>query len=164
MHLPTHAFPQDAAVGALADVVAAGIVVCDGAGRLIHANAFFAEMVGYTVEELLNQAPPFPYWAAGHVDDCMAGLQAALDNRFPEAGIRTTFVRKSGENIEKLAEQQAEAAESAYRTMIESSTQGMPVMQGRRVVFANPAACALTGREVADLLGRTGLSLGRKSA
>lgn len=107
MHTPTNPLPPAGNMGPIIGSIQAGIVVFDLAGRVVHANEFFCAMVGYPVEELRGQTAPFPYWAAGHVEECMAGLQAALEGRLAPAGIETTFVRKDGKPFEVQVRAQA---------------------------------------------------------
>ena len=100
MHTPTNPLPPAGNMGPIIDSIQSGIVVFDLAGRVAHANVYFCAMVGYSIEELRGQTAPFPYWDAGHVEECMAGLQAALEGRLAPAGIETTFVRKDGKPFE----------------------------------------------------------------
>ena len=84
------------ALDAIGDAVQAGIVAMDPAGRVVHVNAIFWAKVGYLVEELRGQTRLLLCWSAEHAGESMAGLQAALEGRFPPAGIETTFVSKYG--------------------------------------------------------------------
>jgi PAS domain S-box-containing protein len=44
------------------DHVQGGILVFDGAGTLIYANASWEHWTGFRQDELLGKAPPFPFW------------------------------------------------------------------------------------------------------
>ncbi len=81
----------------LIDSMQDGFSVLDREGRATHANPALCQMTGFPAEELVGQAPPFPYWPPeeyGHIDAALRQTLAAQGGDF-----ELIFMRKNGERF-----------------------------------------------------------------
>lgn len=69
-----------------------GLVISDATGRLVEANARFAEMTGWAVRELLDQRPPYPWLPP----DATLGQDGTRE---------LTLVRRDGSRFRALVDQ-----------------------------------------------------------
>jgi two-component system, LuxR family, sensor histidine kinase DctS len=87
---------------AMEDSLTVGMRARDLSGRIIYVNPAFCRMTGYSAEELVNRAPPMPYWAPEHMDDTEAMHRVVLAGQAPSEGFEITFMRKNGERFQAL--------------------------------------------------------------
>jgi PAS domain S-box-containing protein len=159
----------------LADDAPQGLLVLQG-DRIIYANAALANLVGYSLKEVRS-------WKAleflKHVIDADRATIASklakavageVKTRVYEMRIRNrkgeTHWLQSGAQLIQAYGQPAilavvmdvtekKQAEQAYRELVESSLQGVIILQEGRVVFANEAITRISGYTVEELQGLT---------
>jgi len=166
---------------ALAENASDGVTIGDEHGRHAFANRRAAEMLGYSVEQLLEMTfreflPPgdrqmieerFARRLRG--EDVPSHHEMAVTRRDGsvapvEVGVSQTrwhgrpavmvVLRDVAER--KRAEQALAASEERYRNLVESSPDGIAVYQDGVVVLANRASAVLLGySDGAELVGRT---------
>ncbi len=73
-----------------------GMRAMDLEGRITYVNAAFCAMTGFSEAQLIEQAPPFPYWPHDRIDENMRLLQQELSGRSPAGGIEVRVMRKDG--------------------------------------------------------------------
>ncbi len=162
---------QEAWTDAVTEASGAGLVSVTADGRIEWINAGGAAMCERTVEQCLGEPiaaliPAFPSAA----DDVIEAGQARPE-RYPAwiaapgrvavpirlAAVRVRRGRQSilvggfypiGELLD--VEQQLRESEGRFDALVQRSPDGLVVVQGRRVVFANPALEGLVG----DAIGR----------
>jgi PAS domain S-box-containing protein len=84
------------------DAMLAGVVaMANVTGRLIYTNPAFCNIVGWSEQELLGQAPPFPFWPPEDSENIMKILISRLSNEEPPE-IEIRFQRKNGERFPVL--------------------------------------------------------------
>ena len=170
---------------ALAENASDGVTIGDERGRHLFANRRAAEMLGYSVGQLLEMTfreflPPgdrqmleerFARRLRG--DDVPSHYEIAVTRRNGsvapvEVGVSQTrwhgrpavmvVLRDVAER--KRAEQTLAAAEERYGNLVESSPDGIAVYQDGVIVLANRASAKLLGYDDgADLVGRRAESL-----
>ncbi|QLG87197.1 PAS domain S-box protein [Chitinibacter bivalviorum] len=77
-----------------------GLRATDTSGRLIYANPAFAQMVGWSLEELQGLKPPLPFWAPEALDECAKAYEAILSGNNPASGFELRYMRKNGERFD----------------------------------------------------------------
>ncbi|MBP5986326.1 MAG: PAS domain S-box protein [Azonexus sp.] len=87
---------------AMEDSLTVGMRARDLKGKVIYANPAFCRMTGFSVEELMNQLPPMPYWAPEQLEETYAMHQTVLAGQAPQDGFEITFMRKNGERFHAL--------------------------------------------------------------
>lgn len=87
---------------AMENSLTVGMRARDLKGKIIYANPAFCRMTGFSAEELMNQAPPMPYWAPEQMEETYAMHQSVLAGEAPQDGFEITFRRKNGERFEAL--------------------------------------------------------------
>jgi PAS domain S-box-containing protein len=81
---------------AIEQSAAAGLLTIDTEGRITSANRAFAQMSGWSEDELLSMQPPFAFWSPEETGRLQRVLAKALKGHgLPEA-IETVFQRKDG--------------------------------------------------------------------
>ncbi|MHC1790249.1 PAS domain S-box protein [Solidesulfovibrio sp.] len=160
---------------ALMDVSGDGIVVIDQEHRVVEANQRFAEMLGYTPQEILGLHTwdyearlseseirslfPRPRLARAVFETCHrrkdattvpVEVSAAGCEIFGESLV-LTVVRDITQR--KQAEQALKESEERYRTLFENSLDAIAVQEGipPRITWVNPAFCKLTGYSLEEV-------------
>lgn len=87
---------------AMEDSLTVGMRARDLLGRVIYVNPAFCRMTGFSAVELVNQAPPMPYWAPEQLEETYAMHQTVLAGEAPTDGFEITFMRKNGERFQAL--------------------------------------------------------------
>ncbi len=87
---------------AMEDSLTVGMRARDLEGRIIYVNPSFCKMTGFNQEELVDAAPPMPYWVPEQLDETYALHQAVLAGNAPKDGFEITFRRKNGEHFDVL--------------------------------------------------------------
>ena len=96
-------FPYGGATAqAIDEASSVGTQLIDGTGRVVHANAAFCRMVGWTRDELVGFPPPYACWPDEDVANLQRLQQLAWDGHFPQQGIRIALKRRSGERFPAL--------------------------------------------------------------
>jgi PAS domain S-box-containing protein len=86
----------------MADALGIGVAAVDHTGRQTYVNAAFAEMVGWSIEDLTGAVAPFVYWPPAEYENIHAAFARMLSNDVPPAGFELTFQRSDGSRIDVL--------------------------------------------------------------
>jgi two-component system sensor histidine kinase DctS len=86
-----HAFRK-----AIGDSLVTGLRARDMQGRVSYVNPAFCEMVGYSADELIGQAPPMPYWAPEYREQYEERLAQIRAGAVGPQGFETVFQKRSG--------------------------------------------------------------------
>ncbi len=76
-----------------------GIAAADFSGHQIYVNDTFAQMLGWPPEELLGQAPPYPYWPPEEIENITRAFEEGLVQGRPPLGWELIFMRCNGERF-----------------------------------------------------------------
>ncbi|HZY17114.1 MAG TPA: ATP-binding protein [Ramlibacter sp.] len=89
---------------AMEDSLVTGLRARDLRGRTTYVNPAFCEMVGFSVEELLGQGTPAPYWPPELVGEYQKRQEIRLAGRHapPREGFESMFMRKDGSRFPVL--------------------------------------------------------------
>ena len=87
---------------AMEDSLTVGMRARDLQGRVIYVNPAFCSMTGFSATELVDKAPPMPYWAPEQLEETYAMHQTVLAGEAPLDGFEITFMRKNGERFQAL--------------------------------------------------------------
>ncbi|MGH6611799.1 MAG: PAS domain-containing sensor histidine kinase [Burkholderiaceae bacterium] len=85
---------------AMEDSLATGMGVIDRQGVLRHVNQAFSQMTGWSAAELVNKAPPFPYWPADRHAEYEAKQKIVLAGRAPASGFELKVKRRDGSTFD----------------------------------------------------------------
>lgn len=78
------------------DSMPIGIRVHDLEARITYVNPAFCRMVGWSSEELVGMAPPYPFWPDKDLPDIMKKMRLAMNNELPRNGTEAIIISKSG--------------------------------------------------------------------
>ncbi|HVG04711.1 MAG TPA: PAS domain S-box protein, partial [Burkholderiaceae bacterium] len=78
------------------DSLATGMGVIDRNGVLRHVNQAFIQMTGWSAEELVGKAPPFPYWPPDRHAEYQSKLSIVLAGKAPASGFDLKVLRRDG--------------------------------------------------------------------
>jgi len=81
---------------AMEDSLTVGLRARDLDGRLVYVNRAFADMVGYTGDELLGMKPPMPYWPSDATEASMQRHARNMAGEAPREGYETRWRRRDG--------------------------------------------------------------------
>ena len=84
---------------AIEDCMKSGLVALEDEGRIVRVNRAFCDMLGFSAEELVGQAPPHAFWPADDHATMTAAIAAVRDNRQPEQGFEP--LRAQGRRIHR---------------------------------------------------------------
>lgn len=85
---------------AMEDSMLTGMRAFDMQGRIGYVNRAFCNMVGFTREELVGAAPPYPYWPAGSAGINRENLERVLRGETPPSGFEVKVRRKDGSTFD----------------------------------------------------------------
>ncbi|WP_293760145.1 PAS domain S-box protein [uncultured Aquitalea sp.] len=86
---------------AMEDSLTVGIRAIDLEGRISYVNPSFCQLTGYSEEELIGLAPPYPYWRAGALGERnRQDLNETLAGEAPPEGFESVLRRKNGEEFD----------------------------------------------------------------
>lgn len=68
---------------AMENSLTVGMRARDLKGTIIYVNPAFCKMSGFSAEELVDQAPPMPYWAPEQIDETFAIHQTVMAGGAP---------------------------------------------------------------------------------
>lgn len=169
--------------GANASDLGVAVVETIGAPRVLYANEGLQQLSGYTLEEL-SSVDLWRFMASDSLVRLQQIYAAIQRGEATPRTIETAIVHKSGERIpvevrstaisingdraefafvldlrdRKRAEQELRESEARFRRLVESAPDGVMILRGLQVVFANPAAGRVFGVVEAEELD--GCSLG----
>lgn len=163
----------------------AALVAVDRVGRLIYVNRAFCDLLGWSEQELLGRAPPFPFWPEENLADIEQAFRRMLLGEFPREGVELRFCRRDGERIdvlvtgsplldreggrvgwlglfEDLTENKKAAAERArdeelsYRTLLDNIGDIVARFdRDGRYLYINPVCARYSGLGPEHYIGRT---------
>jgi PAS domain S-box-containing protein len=81
---------------AMEDSLLTGMRVIDLGGRITYVNPAFCRMLGFTAEELIGAAPPYPYWPLEHYARNHSTVHQILTGQAPSSGLEVSMRRKNG--------------------------------------------------------------------
>ncbi|NWK78968.1 PAS domain S-box protein [Aquitalea sp. LB_tupeE] len=83
---------------AMEDSLVVGIRAIDLQGRITYVNPSFCAITGYSEQELIGQAAPYPYWRQGVLSEGnRRDLDDTLAGEAPPEGFQSILQRKNGE-------------------------------------------------------------------
>ena len=85
---------------AIEDSMLAGVSAVDLEGRQVYVNPAFAEMLGWSAEELVGAIPPYVYWPEEEVGRIQAAFEQTLRGEAPAEGFDLRFQRRGGERFD----------------------------------------------------------------
>lgn len=77
-----------------------GMRALDLQGRITYVNAAFCQMTGWSEEELVGHAAPFPYWPDNDHDLLLQRLDDELHGRVKSSGFQMQVKRKNGTHFD----------------------------------------------------------------
>ncbi|MDY7078809.1 MAG: PAS domain S-box protein, partial [Chloroflexota bacterium] len=163
---------------ALAENANDGIVIATGAGKLVYANEWLAEISGYSVVELVNMEVR-DLIIASEIDKVTSRLERRLAGEDVPRQYETAIVRKGGEtaSIEitgartvwqgqpadliivrditerKQAEEALRESEEKYRHLVERANDGIAIVQEGVIEYVNPRLAEIGGYTVEEMTG-----------
>jgi len=85
---------------AMENSLVTGLRAMDTDGKLSYVNRAFADMVGWSEEELVGAKPPMPFWPPECIDECARAYQSILLGDCPANGFELRFMRNDGERFD----------------------------------------------------------------
>lgn len=80
------------------DTAPSGIFAVDPDGRIVYTNRAFCKMLGYTDSEILDQTPPYSFWAPEKYESNIEIFTKHMQKRASHSeGDEMTFLKKDGE-------------------------------------------------------------------
>jgi PAS domain S-box-containing protein len=164
------------------ETAADGMRLTDAEGSVVMANLAYCRLVGRAKEEVVGR-PMADAYAPSHRADALRDYRDRFASRIPREHqevqvdlwdgrrrwfeIAEAFLDLPGERPllltvfrdttdRKQAERALRESEGRYRSLVESSADGIFVNKGGRIVFANPALLRMLGADSPDqVLGRS---------
>ena len=87
---------------AMENSLSTGLRARDLNGRVIYVNPAFCAMTGFDASDLIDQAPPMPYWAPEAMKEYERRFAQVIAGTITQEGFETTFMRRSGERFPAL--------------------------------------------------------------
>ena len=91
---------QSAFRQAMEESLVTGLRAIDMSGKIIYVNPAFCRMTGWSREELVGSAPPFPYWPPDEIEALQHNLELTLSGNAPSTGFEMRVQRKNGESMD----------------------------------------------------------------
>ncbi len=85
---------------AMSESMVTGLRAIDLEGRITFVNAAFCRMTGFTENELVGIAPPYPYWPPEEAGQLQRNIDQALAGSAPASGFEMRIMRKNGERFD----------------------------------------------------------------
>jgi len=156
-----------------------GLSVLDSRGVSVHVNPAFCKMTGFSREEIVGVGPPRPYWPAEEMEEIERALQKLLSDQPQDHEL--TFMRKNGQRFpvivspsytrdpqgnvvhrfatfkditeRKQAEEALRESETRFRTLSESSFEGIAIHRKGKILEANQPLATMFGYELSEVIG-----------
>jgi PAS domain S-box-containing protein len=84
------------------DSLLVGMRARDMQGRVTYVNAAMAELTGYSVEELINAVPPYPYWHPDDQEKDWQEYQLSMQGLAPRTGFESRYLHKNGQDVHTM--------------------------------------------------------------
>jgi len=85
---------------AMEDSLTVGLRARDLDGRTLYVNRAFADMVGYSPEELGGLSPPMPYWPPDAIDESMQRHRRNMAGDAPRGGYEARWRHREGRALD----------------------------------------------------------------
>ena len=85
---------------AMEDSLTVGLRARDLDGRILYVNRAFADMVGYSPEELNGLTPPMPYWPPDAIDESMQRHRRNMAGDAPRGGYEARWRHREGRALD----------------------------------------------------------------
>ncbi len=85
---------------AMSQSLLTGLRAIDLDGRITFVNAAFCRMTGFSEQELIGVAPPYPYWPEEEAAQLQRNIDQALAGQAPASGFEMRIMHKSGERFD----------------------------------------------------------------
>jgi two-component system sensor histidine kinase DctS len=82
------------------DSLTVGLRARDLDGRILYVNRAFADMVGYSPEELNGVSPPMPYWPPDAIDESMQRHRRNMAGDAPRGGYEARWRHREGRMLD----------------------------------------------------------------
>jgi PAS domain S-box-containing protein len=86
----------------IAEALSVGIACVDPVGRQNYVNKAFADLVGWSVAELMGAEPPFVYWPPEELERIQEALQRTVAGESSPDGFELVFMRRDGTRLDVL--------------------------------------------------------------
>jgi len=168
----------------LLDDINDGCIVVNLEGKIVFANAKMAKILGYKLEELIGEtARKFtPSEFIPHIGEIRQSLEQRrrvrehfevtllnMDGNRVSVEVSAKFIEYEGEPAvtavvrdvtkRKEAEEALQESEKKYSSLVELSADGIVLVQGGEIIFANRSFYELLGFEKSEIIGIDILSL-----
>lgn len=87
---------------AMEDSLVTGLRARDMQGRTTYVNPAFCAMTGFSLDELIGQSAPAPYWPPERVGEYQKRQAVRWSGQLPREGFESEFVRKDGSRFQVL--------------------------------------------------------------
>ncbi|MEP7299058.1 MAG: PAS domain S-box protein [Burkholderiales bacterium] len=87
---------------AMEDSLTVGLRARDLDGRLVYVNRAFADMIGFTSDELIGLLPPMPYWPPDSTEAAMQRHQRNMAGEAPREGYETRWHHRDGHALDVM--------------------------------------------------------------
>lgn len=166
---------------ALANCLGSGLAAVDAGHRIVYVNPAFCAMTGWSEQELLGQAPPFPFWPPEEVEPVANLYREVVDGPAAPSGHDIHLRRRDGSLrlvhmttaplvvggerggwlasfVDLSARLEAEEAlrrnEARTRAIIETAISPFLLFDVEgRILEVNEATCRMLGRPREEIVG-----------
>ena len=98
-----HAWRTEAAWrSAMEDSLTVGLRARDLQGRLVYVNRALADMVGWSLDELVGRLPPMPYWPPDSLEQSMQRHERNMAGQAPRGGYETRWRHRDGRLLDVM--------------------------------------------------------------
>ncbi len=87
---------------AMEDSLTVGLRARDLQGRLVYVNRALADMVGWSLDELVGRLPPMPYWPPDSLEQSMQRHERNMAGRAPRGGYETRWRHRDGRLLDVM--------------------------------------------------------------
>jgi PAS domain S-box-containing protein len=163
----------------IVEAINEGVLLCDLHGRLLYVNHRMAEMLGYRPDEMVGamlfdfMSPDWAEQARRNLKRRARGLAEVFEHEFRHQDgyslqtlVASRPIRVTQDEYEASlvaitdiserarAVEQLRLSEESFRTLTESSPEGIIIHRNGRIIYANPAIATLLGyADPAELCG-----------
>ncbi len=131
------------------DSLTVGLRAKDHDGRVLYVNSAFCQLVGFAADDLMDRAPPMPYWSPDRLDETLARQQALSNSGAAPQAFETRFRRADGSEIDvQVYEAPLIDATGAHRGWMGSVIDITQAKTAARLARAQDENLARTGRLV----------------